>query len=82
MIEEIELIVSPNPSSSRITLDLKGAEIISIRIKDKFGNVVKAIKEVKMASRVEVNLSGLKTDIYIVEVFDGKTWFVKKVIKQ
>ncbi len=35
-----------------------------------------------MASRVEVNLSQLKTDIYIVEVFDGKTWFVKKVIKQ
>ena len=81
-IVEVPFLVSPNPTSSRITLDLKGTEIVSIRIKDKFGNVVKAIKEVKMASRVEVNLSQLKTDIYIVEVFDGKTWFVKKVIKQ
>jgi len=81
-IVEVPFLVSPNPTSSRVTLDLKGTEIVSIRIKDKFGNVVKAIKEVKMASRVEVNLSQLKTDIYIVEVFDGKTWFVKKVIKQ
>jgi hypothetical protein len=81
IIEVVELQTTPNPTSSRIKLDLKGVEIVSIRIKDKFGNVVKMIKEAKRASRVEVDLSQLKTDIYIVEVFDGKTWFVNKVIK-
>jgi pimeloyl-ACP methyl ester carboxylesterase len=76
--------VSPNPASSSINVsvamipppcDLAMASseltISEVNIYDQVGNLMKVKKE-KKSKKTTINLDGLKTGIYVVEIVDGK----------
>lgn len=87
VIEEIEftegqrLQLSPNPTST-MSIELKGATIFGVRVKDKFGALVKTYSVSPKSGPLLLDLTNLKMDVYFIEVFDGKTWVAKKIIKQ
>ena len=74
--------VSPNPSTNTITVASKGfGTIEEIRVKDKFGNSRVTKRFANKSSSVLLDISFLPSDIYIVEIFDGKKWHAEKIIK-
>jgi hypothetical protein len=79
-------LVSPNPTSGDIEIeDLakdKTDKIKEIQITDKFGNIKKKIKILTNNKKQKINITELPADMYIIHIYDGKTWVSKKVIKK
>ncbi len=73
--------LSPNPSNGVITVDgqLKNKNIKEIKIADKLGNIKKQLRFSGFEQRVTIDLSFLPTDIYYIQIFDGKTWEAKQI---
>ncbi len=75
--------VSPNPSTNTITVASKGIGTIEeIRIKDKNGNSKVTKRFANSSNRVVLDIGFLPSDIYIIEIFDGKKWHPEKIIKK
>jgi hypothetical protein len=68
--------VSPNPATGITTINgqTSGKVIKEIKITDKMGNVIKQIRFSGINKREIIDVSSLPSDIYYVQVFDGKTW--------
>jgi hypothetical protein len=68
--------ISPNPSKGNIivTSVSKTNAIKEIIISDKMGSVKKRIQFPANSKTVNINLSGLKPDIYFIKIFNGKMW--------
>jgi hypothetical protein len=77
------LLLSPNPTTSTVTAELKGSttSIAEIRILNKNGGVEKAIKGISKTNKATIDLGYLPADIYYISVFDGQKWITGKVIK-
>ena len=78
------LKIYPNPSSGQFNIILttpdKSSIIKSVRIKNKMGKYVFS-QYLKFGQKSHsVSLLNEPPDIYIVEIFDGKKWFVEKLI--
>jgi lysyl endopeptidase len=73
--------VSPNPSNGIMTVDgqLKNKNIKEIKITDKLGNIKRQIQFSGFEQRVTIDVSFLPTDIYYIQIFDGKIWEAKQV---
>jgi hypothetical protein len=86
--ETIELTISPNPITNSFDASLKekstglDVPITEIIIKDKFGTAVKHQKFEGKSKSERVNIQNLGTDMYVVQVFDGKKWRSRKIMKQ
>ncbi|MBI5856755.1 MAG: hypothetical protein HZB42_03810 [Sphingobacteriales bacterium] len=51
-----------------------GRVIKEIKITDKMGNLIKQIRLSGINKKETIDVSSLPTDIYYVQVFDGKIW--------
>lgn len=76
--------VSPNPATSDVTVKAlnQNTSIREIRIIDKSGNIKKKISYGKGLAAISMNISSLPNDVYIIQIFDGKSWVSKQIIKQ
>ena len=77
----ISLSVYPNPVSDKlyIKLDKKSQKELSVTIFNLEGRMLFTQKLTEMKN--EINLSGLKTGVYILKVFNGKEFKVLKINK-
>jgi Zn-dependent metalloprotease len=68
--------ISPNPANDRATVELlgPGKTIRELKITDKMGNLIKQIKFPGVNKKETIDISVLPSDIYYVQVFDGKIW--------
>jgi hypothetical protein len=74
--------MSPNPVTDKLTIGANLDMLIKeVRVKDKQGVVKQLIRLPEGSKIASLNLFGLPSDIYFVEVFDGKEWRTQKVIK-
>jgi hypothetical protein len=77
--------VSPNPTTGDVQVETtstdKTTTIKEIQVTDKFGNLKKKIKLNTGIKKHKINISELPADVYIIRIYDGKTWTSKKVIK-
>lgn len=76
--------VFPNPSSGQLTVTLnskdKSSTIKEIRVKNKMGIYV-FYQKFKMGQKNQsLNLYNQPSDIYLIEIFDGKNWLIEKLI--
>lgn len=83
--------LSPNPTLGLLTITVddtkskvdKSANYISeVIVVDKLGNALMRKQFAKNSQSVQLNIGGLKTDLYSIKVFNGKEWQSIKVIKQ
>jgi PKD repeat protein len=75
---ELEVNIYPNPTSSQLTIETKNFRITKIQILDNSGKVVKTI-----TSNFEtVNVEGLATGIYHLELIGDDEVVTRKIIKQ
>lgn len=82
-LNKTTLQVSPNPTSSFLTVDAgkKSKGIREIQIVDKFGIVRKVVRSAGTQTLVKIKVSALPAGLYFVKVFDGKTWETKQFIR-
>lgn len=77
--------ITPNPTSGQIQIDIKGTKasaIKEIRITDKVGNTQKRFTYSKDVKTASINIADLPTNVYIIQVYDGKDWISSKIIKR
>lgn len=83
-------VASPNPAKSSVNITLneqtvknrKAVTIREVQLTDKLGNINKQLKYGAGNKRVSIDISGLKPDVYIIHVFNGKEWKTQTIIKQ
>ena len=83
---------SPNPTNSvlqiqlmndlGVTTSIKKEKIFEIQLVDKMGTCQKIEKYSNGLEKVNIDISKLVADIYVVRVFNGKEWLSKQVIKK
>ncbi|MFC4230984.1 M43 family zinc metalloprotease [Parasediminibacterium paludis] len=77
--------VSPNPTTGDVQVETTGTDktttIKEIQVTDKLGNVKKKIKLGADTKKHKISIADLPADVYIIRIYDGKTWTSKKVIK-
>ena len=73
--------ILPNPATSEITLEVSGSpvQVCEIVILDLNGIAVKQIK--KSGNRFQISISDLPQGIYILKMFQGNHFHIKKFIK-
>lgn len=88
-------MMSPNPASSTVTVSVNeeqlakqkiaksnDQDIREISIVDKMGNVLQH-KTYSMDTRqVKLNVSTLRSDIYLIKISNGKKWITLRFSKQ
>lgn len=83
-------VASPNPTTGDVAVSLdeqtlksdNTAAIKELQVLDKTGKPVKQFKFGTGNKRVNISLSGLKSDTYFINVFNGKEWKGQQVVKQ
>jgi hypothetical protein len=80
---DYSVMVSPNPATDIVIVETSDASAISeVRISDKAGNLKKQFKFGNKAKKQQVSVAGLPTDVYNIQVFNGKKWTSKQLVKQ
>lgn len=84
--------LAPNPASSNLTISVNESvdktsaqtptEIQEVRITDKSGNLKTINKYPKGTKSVNINTISLKSDVYFVQIFNGKEWDSQQLIIQ
>jgi len=76
----IEMLVYPNPASSKIYVELKGSEKTEITLFDVFGKEVK--KQLAKHALTELDLSALAEGVYFVRVKTATGVLTRKIVLQ
>ncbi|MGI8583668.1 MAG: T9SS type A sorting domain-containing protein [Chitinophagaceae bacterium] len=73
--------MSPNPATNNVTFDgrKKNKSIKEVQIIDKLGNVKKIVKYSGDQKLINLNISGLPSDIYYIKIYDGQKWESKQL---
>ena len=78
--------LSPNPTTGALSVSLTkkdpSASIEEIIIKNKVGAVIRRQKFSDKSRSRTLHLQDLPTDVYLIQLFDGKQWQSAKIIKQ
>lgn len=79
--------VAPNPAQGDFTVKINdenqiNKEIKEVLITDKAGQVRKKQKYPEGTKLVKLDTSSLEPDIYVLRIFDGKSWYHEKFIVQ
>jgi hypothetical protein len=87
--------LSPNPATSQVSLYVDDHKlqqqhmsrqpehtIQQVIVTDRMGNTVLQQKYAANTSRITLNIAALKTDMYTIRVFNGKSWKAMKFIKR
>jgi hypothetical protein len=72
------LTLFPNPSSGKFTVENKHVENGTIEIFDLFGQLVYSLGNFNKVQ--EIDISGFAKGMYLVKVYDGKTYYTKKIV--
>jgi hypothetical protein len=88
-------IMSPNPANSTLTVAVdeqklskqkivksSDQDIREVMIVDKIGNVLQRGTYAKDTRQVNLNISSLRPDFYLVRISNGMTWTTLRFIKQ
>ena len=70
------LNITPNPAKNRIELNMKDDRVISVNIMDINGRMVKNLDSAKRS----IDISGLRSGVYILSAFDGNRKLYQKLI--
>ena len=73
-----DLSVYPNPSTEIVQVKFNKNENLSYKIMNRLGQVLKSGK----GNTHNINVSNLKPDVYILEVFDGQKTITTKLVKE
>ena len=68
-------IIAPNPATTTATImqkDNSNADITEIKVFDNIGNLKKKSKYAAGTKQTQINVSGLKTGIYFIEISSGQ----------
>ena len=77
---EERFTVSPNPSSNNLYIEAMGKTTFErVRIIDKLGNLKREWNLGRKQKSKQLDISNLPTDIYTIQIFDGKTWLAKLI---
>lgn len=74
-----EIDIFPNPCNDKLTLRLNNETISNIKIYNVDGRLIKQMNKCGLTS---IDISDLKSGIYIISILDNNTQFVKKIIKK
>ncbi|MBL7702787.1 MAG: T9SS type A sorting domain-containing protein [Ferruginibacter sp.] len=80
-----KVVISPNPTSGQIKIDITGSKTAAIKeiiITDKAGNTKRRLTFSQNLTTVNITIADLPTDVYILQVYDGKSWISNKIIKK
>ncbi len=79
----LRMSISPNPTTGDLQIETtdETTSIQEIQVADKLNNLKKKIKLGANIKKQKINISELPADVYIIRIYDGKTWVSKKVIK-
>lgn len=84
----LRVIVSPNPSTSAVNVELVEGETVKtnkdikqLRVIDKTGNVMKVFEFGNGNKKVNIDISSLPADVYNISVYDGNLWYTTKLLK-
>lgn len=76
-----QYVLSPNPVTNTFQVKAKGNKGFNqIRLVDKTGNVKQQFQYNFSTKSTTISVANLQSDIYYVQIFDGKTWVGKKLI--
>lgn len=76
------LLIAPNPTTSSLVIQVTdGTEFTRVRIIDKMGNMKKEFGTIS-TKRATINVQELSSDIYRIQVYNGKRWVTGTFIKQ
>lgn len=82
-INGYNVVASPNPTTGNLEISMtNSARIQEVKVTDKTGFERKHFTFSATSNAVSINISSLPPDIYYLQVFDGKQWSVKPIIKQ
>lgn len=83
-INGYSIVASPNPTTGdvEITSMSTSTNIKEIRVTDKTGVVKKQFSFNSNSKSVTINISSLPADVYYLQVYDGKEWVSKPIIKK
>jgi hypothetical protein len=75
---------SPNPANEYVTISsaIKGGKIKEIRIVEKTGRVKKRILFQSGIQNTILSLSGLTSETYYIQIYDGTRWYSKTLLIQ
>jgi hypothetical protein len=86
--KSIEVTLTPNPASGNVVVSINqgktsAAFVKSIKVLDISGKTLKTFSYSNgTQTRVTLDVSELKAGIYLIDVFDGRNNFIKKLIIQ
>jgi hypothetical protein len=81
-LRESSIIIYPNPASNSLFLVSKDKEItkVAVRIYDVIGREVKTLSKIDLSDYVRIDISELINGVYFVNLTNGGTKVVKKII--
>lgn len=59
----------------------KSSVIKEIQVTDKYGNLKRQFKVFGSPKKYNISIRELPADVYIIRIYDGKTWISRKVFK-
>ncbi|MEJ7820685.1 MAG: S8 family serine peptidase [Chitinophagaceae bacterium] len=80
----VMFVMSPNPATNNVTIDgrKKNKSIKEVQIIDKLGNVKRVTKYSGDQKLINLDISGLPSDIYFIKIYDGQKWESKQLSVQ
>ncbi|PJE47939.1 MAG: hypothetical protein CUR34_00205 [Sediminibacterium sp.] len=76
---------SPNPTTGDVQIENtstdKSSVIKEIQVTDKYGNLKRQFKVFGSPKKYNISIRELPADVYIIRIYDGKTWISRKVFK-
>lgn len=76
---------SPNPTTGDVQIENtskdKSSVIKEIQVTDKYGNLKRQFKVFGSPKKYNISIREFPADMYIIRIYDGKTWISRKVFK-
>jgi len=80
-VNKVEITVYPNPTSSIVTIDVKGCEVIKLQIHSLSGQLIMSEEKYKTGSKI--NFGNYSNGVYILDITDNTGNINKyKIVKQ
>jgi polygalacturonase len=78
--ETADLVIFPNPVLTELNINIHGSKIKNVEVINCFG--LKLISKNFSGEKVSINMSGLSSGIYVIEITDGENWISRKIVKK
>lgn len=85
LLNDLTVLISPNPSNGKFTLELWGLQLTNNKFAVKIYNVLGEqiyLSELKQPTKNEIDLSNVPEGIYFVNVYNEDKIYSRKIVKQ